>query len=757
MSFSLHRLEKTPQGSGPTPREEHPAEDPARAEAAIEAGLLRPLADQLAISRGHGVVLVDLDGRLEGKASGYFHHQARFLSLAELRLDGARLETASAAVTGPASLTARFLAKPGKSHEPLLPPPAIEVEQQYRLARRLELACRLINRAPVRLTAQLDWRLDADFADQDQVVSGRRRPRMQVARHWTAPGTLAFRSLHPKLHHATCVRFRGPAAFRWSEGMVRCELTLDPQQEAQVVLEVEPQFDPAYAAELPPEAEGPADDDWLEGCSRLTAANRTVQDAWDCAAADLRALQLGDGEGEQRYMPAAGMPHYLSLFGRDSLMAGWQSGLLNPSMLAGTLDLVGGWTASAYEPKRDAQPGRVIHQRNLGPIALLGRTPFLRYYGDHTASALYLLGVASAFARSGDVDRFVASRELVLRILDWMDRDGDRDGDGLYEYQTTAGRHGLKNQGWKDSSEGVVYPDGRIVSDPIVVCEVQAIFAAAKRAMSRAFEAAGETALAADLASQADRASRRFQDVMWMPDEGFVAFGLDADKRQIRTLASNGGECLAYGVLDEAQARLVADRLMTPDFFSGWGIRTLAASEAAYNPLGYHLGSVWPCFTALTARGFARYGLVRHLHALARALFDATELFEHRRLPELFGGHARDGGARPGLYPDACWPQAWSSGAVVLLVDTLVGLKPAAPLGAAMIEPKLPDWLPEVTLRNVRLGNGRLDLRVRRGSGDDMACEILADSTGLRLFGPGLDEPSDPERTDLINYIQSVP
>jgi glycogen debranching enzyme len=239
-----------------------------------------------------------------------------------------------------------------------------------------------------------------------------------------------------------------------------------------------------------------------------------------------------------------------------------------------------------------------------------------------------------------------------------------------------------------------------------------------------------------------------------MEDEGFVALALDADHRQIRSIASNAGECLAYGVLDTERARRVMERIMEPDLFSGWGIRTLSANHPAYNPLGYHLGSVWPCFTALTVRGLMRHGFDEPAQTLARALFEATKLFDRDRLPELFGGHARDARPHPGLYPNACSPQAWSSGAVILLIDTLVGLRPAAPLGAALVEPRLPDWLPEVTLRNMALGAGQVDLRVWR-EGSASYCRILADTSGLRLFGPGLDDAApDP---GVRSFVDAMP
>jgi glycogen debranching enzyme len=197
---------------------------------------------------------------------------------------------------------------------------------------------------------------------------------------------------------------------------------------------------------------------------------------------------------------------------------------------------------------------------------------------------------------------------------------------------------------------------------------------------------------------------------------------------------------------------------MQPDLFSGWGIRTLSAHHPAYNPLGYHLGSVWPCFTALIARGFARHGLVEHFHTLARCLFDATALFERRQLPELFGGHARDHAhPHPGLYPNACSPQAWSAGSIVLLIDTLVGLKPAAPLGGVLIEPRLPPWLPQIVLRGVSIGAGFVDLRITRNADGTSSSEALGNSSGLSLFGPGLESTGEHEIQALRHYTEALP
>jgi glycogen debranching enzyme len=720
----------------------------------VEADACRPLGGRLAIGQGHSLVMTDASGRLQGARVGYLHHQTRFLSQVELRIDDRRPVPASASVVAADQLLAYFVLRPKGRRAHRRPAPVLEVIVRIRIGATLRLSCRIANHSLQPLQPTLAWRLNADFIDQSDLEIHRRRRLGPVSRVWSPPHTLTLRCESPALSHATRVGFGGPAAFHDAGGWIVTRPRLAPQSEIEVEIEATPLFDPRFADELPQRSQ-PSPQTWTAGCATLEAANATVQAAWTRAAVDLRRLQLGDGQGEEAFTPAAGFPHYLGLFGRDAMMTGWQVSLLNPAILRGGLSLVGRWTATTFEPECDAQPGRVLHQRQLGPLALLGRTPFLRYYGDHSASALFLLGLARAYAQSGDREWFLANRELAQRILDWMDRDGDADGDGLYEYRRTA-RGGLKNQGWKDSDEAIVYPDGRLVSDPIVVCEIQAIFSAAKSALSAAFRAAGDDSLADRLKNEASAARGRFNEAFWMEDEGFVALGLDPRGRQIRTLASNAGECLAYGVLDADRARRVAERLMRPDLFSGWGIRTLSSRHPAYNPLGYHLGSVWPCFTALTARGLARHGLTAPAHTLARALFEATLIFEGHRLPEVFGGHPRDAHhPHPGLYPNACSPQAWSAGAVILLVDTLVGLKPAAPMGAALLEPKLPDWLPEVVLRNVALGAGRIDFRVWREPNGASRCEILSNTSGLRLVGPGLDDTIPPPA--MRAFVDAMP
>lgn len=367
-----------------------------------------------------------------------------------------------------------------------------------------------------------------------------------------------------------------------------------------------------------------------------------VQRAWDRAVCDLGSLFLLEGSGPERYTPAAGLPEYQALFGRDSLMTACQCGLLGPDMLRGTLLTLRRWNATAYDDRYDEQPGKIVHQHQRSPLALLGKTPFRHYYGDYTAPALFLIGLASDFAWTGDAGLIRSTDEEITRTLTWMDRDGDLDGDGLYEYQTRAGNWGIKNQGWKDSAQAILYPDGRTVPDPIALIEIQGAYYAAKRLMGLAYRAISEAARGTALLEQAAALKRRVNERFWLPDEQYVALALDPDKKPVRTIACDPGQALIYGVLDRDKAQAVARRLLAPDLFSGWGVRTLSSGHPAYNPLSYHLGSVWPLANAMIAAGLKLYGFIPELHALAKGLFEATGLFDLGRLPETFGGHPRD-------------------------------------------------------------------------------------------------------------------
>jgi glycogen debranching enzyme len=406
-------------------------------------------------------------------------------------------------------------------------------------------------------------------------------------------------------------------------------------------------------------------------------------------------------------------------------------------MLRGSLRQIAQWNAKKYDERFDEEPGRVIHQRELGPLSLLEKNPFIHYYGDYSAPGLFLIDMAWDLALTGDKEFFLSMRDKMLATLEWMERDGDSDADEFYEYETKAGSWGEKNQGWKDSREAILYGDGRLVKDPIALVEIQGCYYAAKQLMGLAFASLGDERRAADLLAEAERLKRRFNEKFWMPEERYFALALDPAKNPVRTIAADPGQCLAYGIIDDDKAEPVATRLLMPDLFSGWGVRTLSDRHPAFNPFAYHLGSVWPAANAIIGFGLKRYGFNEQLHRLAKAMFDAAQLFDFDRLPEVFGGQPRDRRhPHPGIYPDTNSPQAWSAGAVVLIIHSMLGLIPVAPRQTLIIDPDLPEWLPRLRLSNIRVGNAQVSLRFWRDAAGCTQHEVVEQQGELHIHHP---------------------
>jgi glycogen debranching enzyme len=474
---------------------------------------------------------------------------------------------------------------------------------------------------------------------------------------------------------------------------------------------------------------------WAVGVTQLETDNSTVQRAWDRAVLDLASLALGQGDAPAEFLvPAAGVPLYGALFGRDTATTAGQALLWSPDLAEGTLRLLARYIGTRDDDFHDEQPGRVPQQVRDDPLALLGLTPWTRDYGDYAAPCAYLVLLGAFHLVTG---RTETTRELLdpaRRVLDWLQTRADLDGDGFLEYQTRSSS-GQKHQGWKDSEDGVVYADGSPVQPPVAACEVQGYWYAAQLLMAEVFLAMGDHAWATRLFRDAMDLKQRFNERFWMPEERFIAFGLDAQKEPIRSIASNVSHCLATGIVARQHATDVVAGLMADDMFSGWGIRTLSSRNPAYNPLAYHRGSVWPVENATAAFGMKRYGFGSECNSVARAMFDASELFELHRLPETFGGLPRDARhPHPGIYPDACAPQAWSASAIAWLVQAMLGLWTYAPLHALVLEPELPVWLPRLVLRDLRVGDGRVSLEFERDDGGATDYRVLERSGSVRVL-----------------------
>jgi glycogen debranching enzyme len=477
-----------------------------------------------------------------------------------------------------------------------------------------------------------------------------------------------------------------------------------------------------------------------EGGTTVTSDDQLFNRILERSLADLDLLR-SELDGHSYY--AAGVPWFATLFGRDSLITSFQTLSFVRGIAEETLRLLAGRLGQEYNDERDEEPGKVLHELRVGEPATLGETPFARYYGSVDATPLFLCLLGRHADWSGNLDLFRELRGPAEAALEWIDRYGDLDGDGLVEYQRRS-PHGLVTQGWKDSADGVPDDDGEPLSGPVALVEVQGYVARAKRLMARMFELDGEGARAERLREEATELEEKLER-FWLPETGRYAIALDGDKRPGSGLTSNQGHLLWANAVSDERADAIRDVLMSDEMFTGWGVRTLASSHPAYNPVGYHTGSVWPHDSALIAFGLRRYGFDEDFTMIFEGLLEAASRFDDYRLPELFAGFPREEFDEPVPYPVACQPQAWAAGSIPFLLKWGLGLSPdALERRLAIVRPSLPRWLGRVEVNGLALGDARIDLVFERVGehvtladahieGDaEVVLEIAGDRSGLR-------------------------
>ncbi|MDQ4041182.1 MAG: amylo-alpha-1,6-glucosidase, partial [Actinomycetota bacterium] len=455
---------------------------------------------------------------------------------------------------------------------------------------------------------------------------------------------------------------------------------------------------------------------WRSGSASVTTPDAFASRAIRRALSDLRLLvNQGPGDGE-RYV-AAGVPWFSCLFGRDSIITSLQLLSVRPQVACETLAVLARLQATEVDDWRDAQPGKILHELRTGELARAGEIPHTPYYGSVDSTPLWLILLGETFSWTGDRQLVDELWPHALACLRWLDEYGDPDGNGFIEYERRSPR-GLVNQGWKDSIDANRFRDGRLGQAPLALVEVQAYVFAARQALARLARLRGDDELAARQERAASELQGRFEDSFWMEDAGTYAMAIDRDRQLVDGISSNPGHALWCGIVAPERASRVAASLASPELWSGWGVRTLSSSKAGYNPIGYHIGSVWPHDNAIIAEGLMRYGYRDQASQIAGALIEATTYFRDSRLPELFCGFPRSESPYPVPYPVACIPQAWAAGSIFQLIQAMLGMRPdASARQLELMRPSLPEWLPELTIENLRVGEAVVDLAFHREAG----------------------------------------
>jgi glycogen debranching enzyme len=574
-----------------------------------------------------------------------------------------------------------------------------------------------------RVRVLLSITFDNDFADVFEVRGTRRGRRGAVRSHVEGDGAdFNYLGLDGKMRQ-TRILFE-PTPTRLSPSLASFQLDLEPHKSVSLFCTISCDRDqpppPPFLKSL--RSAHRELKRIIRVGTEIETSNHLFNEVLRRATADLAILLTHTSQGPYPY---AGIPWYSTTFGRDGLITAMQCLWLDPRIALAVLTRLAAYQATDYDPESDAEPGKILHEMRAGEMAAMHEVPFGLYYGSVDSTPLFVILAGRYAQTTGDLDTLRSLWPAIDRALAWIDGPGDRDHDGFVEYFKATPR-GLSNQGWKDSYDAVFHADGRLAEGPIALAEVQGYVYAAKQVASWCADQLGFTERARRLNLEAAHLAQRFEDAFWCEEIGTYALALDGDKQPCRVATSNAGQVLMSGIARGDRAERIARQLMEPDFFSGWGVRTVAVREARYNPMSYHNGSVWPHDNAMIATGLARYG---DSHATARifqGMFDAATYMDLRRLPELFCGFPRFRGRGPTLYPVACAPQAWSSGVFFALVQASLGIEqdPFANL-IRFRNPTLPAFVDRIVLRGLKAGSGSVDLLVQRQGDDKISLQIL--------------------------------
>ncbi|MFJ5695557.1 glycogen debranching N-terminal domain-containing protein [Arthrobacter sp. NPDC093125] len=644
---------------------------------------------------------------------GVFVHDTRVLSGWTLRINGQLLESLAAETREPyrALFVGRVPRSDGHADTPLI----VQRLREVGVGIQEQVTVRNHSLKPARCVIALS--IESDFADLFEVKEARIKRRWDQT-HQATRATLSIRASWQDVRKGVVIQAPGAVV---SPEALTYEVLVPPHGQWTTILTVVPDTENAGAegasvgafAHAEGDGMSPRDrrrHEWVAKIPVLQMGNRSIERTLRRSYDDLGALRIEDPNHPERVVVAAGAPWFMTLFGRDSLWASEMALPVDPSLALGTLQTLADRQGTVVDPISEEEPGKILHEVRLDVSSGLSLGGKSNYYGSVDATPLFVMILGSVSRWGFAKDTIDALLPHADRALDWIRDYGDKDGDGFVEYQR-LNPEGLINQGWKDSWDGINFADGTLAEPPIALCEVQAYVYAAYSARAWMAYDAGDATLGDELAGQAKQLKKQFNEQFWIPERGFYAVALDGRKRQVDSCASNMGHCLWLGIVDEDKAPQVVERLMSPEMFSGWGVRTLASDMGAYNPVSYHNGSVWPHDNALIVAGLLRYGFIAEAQRISTALLEAAE-YSDGRLPELFCGFSRDELAAPVPYPTACSPQAWAATTPILLVTSLMRYDTHVSRGGFWLDPVLPKSYGDLHITNAPLADGRITIDI---------------------------------------------
>ncbi len=675
--------------------------------------------DALVIKEGNLFLMTDAEGNLppgDDQGYGLYKGDTRYLSVYDLSLGDVRpvvlLSTAESGyasehvLTNPPMRTAAGRAVSTRS---------VEVHRRRIISGSLTETIQVTNYDLLPVTLTLRFHFAADFQDIFEFRGEKRDRRGELVAPEIAKDRVLFAYLGlDQVRRSTELRFSVPPD-ELTEDAAVFHRQLAHLESFDLTVSIIPDDAPVGASlAATSERLSASYRDWIDSCTQVVTDNEFFNAMWERSLRDLRMLSI---EEEQGTFVAAGTPWFSALFGRDSIISALQTLAFNPWLARDTLRLLAARQGTRVDEWRDEEPGKILHEVRDGEMASLNEIPMTPYYGSVDSTPLFLILAAEYVAWTGDLDLVRELEPQLLAALDWVDRRMSANASGYLDYASQSSK-GLLNQGWKDSHDGIVNGDGTLVRPPIALVEVQGYVYAAQRGMAHLFDLLDKPELAEARRQKAAAFKRRFNDDFWLEQDRFFALALGAGNQPSTAITSNPGHCLWAGIVEGDKARSVAERLFANDMFSGWGIRTLSSRTPRYNPLGYHLGSVWPHDNSIISMGLKRYGFEEELDELATATYDCCRSFDYYRLPELFCGLPRTPHGAPVRYPVAAQPQAWAAGTIPLLLQAILGLAPNASRNELrLVNPRLPNWLNEVELHGLRVGKRSVDLRFERQDG----------------------------------------